>query len=223
LTYYARWRNFLLVHSRGVATREALVETAERLFAEQGIETVSLRDVSKAAGQRNHNAAQYHFGDRAGLVAAVYDHRMRLVNERRHAMLATAAAEGRTDDVPTLVAAVLVPLTDVVAETAGWYGRFLARTQWDTFASGVVGELPVLSSYRHAVELLVAALPDLPRPVIANRIDQMGALLIGTVPGWEWRLHRDEPALPLDDLQTDLTTTITAVLTAPVTTRSEIR
>ena len=210
------------VHSRGVATREALVETAERLFAEQGIETVSLRDVSKAAGQRNHNAAQYHFGDRAGLVAAVYDHRMRLVNERRHAMLAAAAAEGLDDDVPTLVAAVVVPLTDVVAETAGWYGRFLARTQWDTFASGVVGELPVLSSYRRAVELLVAALPDLPRPVLANRVDQMGALLIGTVAGWEWRRHRDEPVLALDVLQTDLTTTITAVLTAPVTTRSEI-
>ena len=211
------------MHSRGVATREALVETAERLFAEQGIETVSLRDVSKAAGQRNHNAAQYHFGDRAGLVAAVYDHRMRLVNERRHAMLAAAAAEGFEDDVPTLVAAVLVPLTDVVAETAGWYGRFLARTQWDTFASRVVGELPVLSSYRRAVELLAAALSDLPRPVLANRIDQMGALLIGTVAGWEWRRHRDEPALPLDVLQTDLTTTITAVLTAPVNTRSEIR
>ena len=59
--------------------------------------------------------------------------------------------------------------------------------------------------------------------MLANRIDQMGALLIGTVAGWEWRRHRDEPALPLDVLQTDLTTTITAVLTAPVTTRSEIR
>ena len=84
------------VHSRGVATREALVETAERLFAEQGIETVSLRDVSKAAGQRNHSAAQYHFGDRAGLVAAVYEHRMRHVNERRHAMLDRRAPTAAT-------------------------------------------------------------------------------------------------------------------------------
>ena len=161
------------MHSRGVATREALVETAERLFAEQGIETVSLRDVSKAAGQRNHNAAQYHFGDRAGLVAAVYDHRMRHVNERRHAMLDLAAADHLDDDVPTLVAATVVPLTEVVAETRGWYGRFLARTQWDTFASGVVGELPVAASYRRVVDLLVArpARPAAIRPRQPHRPD----------------------------------------------------
>lgn len=211
------------MHSRGVATRDALVETAERLFAEQGIEAVSLRDVSKAAGQRNHNAAQYHFGDRAGLVAAVYDHRMRHVNERRHALLVVAEDAGRTDDITTIVAAVVDPLAAVVAETAGWYGRFLARTQWDTFARRVLVELPVLSSYRRACELLVAALPDLPPATRVHRIDQMGTLLIGTVAGWEWRRQLAEPALPLVTLQRDLTTTIAAVLTAPSTTRSEVR
>ena len=213
------------MHSRGVATREALVETAERLFAEQGIETVSLRDVSKAAGQRNHNAAQYHFGDRAGLVAAVYDHRMRLVNERRHAMLAARRGRGprrrrRRRSSPPCV----VPLTDVVAETAGWYGRFLARTQWDTFARGVVAELPVaveLPPRRRAPRR--APCPTCRDPCSPTASTRWAPSLIGTVAGWEWRRHRDEPALPLDVLQTDLTTTITAVLTAPVTTRSETR
>ena len=54
------------------AARQAIVEAAERLFAERGIEAVSLRDVSAAAGQRNHSAAQYHFGDRAQLVVFAY-------------------------------------------------------------------------------------------------------------------------------------------------------
>src|SRR4051794_4693030 len=182
-----------------------------------------MRDVSKAAGQRNHNAAQYHFGDRAGLVAAVYDHRMRHVNERRHAMLAAAADAGRSGDITTVVAAVVHPLAAVVAETAGWYGRFLARTQRDTFARRVVRELPVLSSYDRACELLVAALPDLPSPIVVHRIEQMGTLLIGTVAGWEWRRQLDEPTLSLPILQQDLTTTIAAVLTAPSKTVSEVR
>src|SRR4051795_6542335 len=102
-----------VVKTRGDDTRTALVETAERLFAERGIESVSLRDVCAAAGQRNHSAAQYHFGDRAGLVAAVYDHRMAIVNERRHALL-----DGLTDDggVVGMVGAVVEPLAAVVAE-----------------------------------------------------------------------------------------------------------
>jgi len=210
------------MHSRGVATRDALVETAERLFAERGIEAVSLRDVSKSAGQRNHNAIQYHFGDRAGLVAAVYDHRMRHVNERRHAMLDAAADSGLSGDVTTIAAAVVVPLAAVVAETSGWYGRFLARTQRDTFARRVVVELPVLSSYNRACELLVGALPDLPPPIRVHRIGQMSTLLIGTIARWEWLRQIDEPELPLTMLQHDLTTTIAAVLTAPSIAQSEV-
>jgi AcrR family transcriptional regulator len=209
------------VRTRGNDTRTALVETAERLFAERGIESVSLRDVCAAAGQRNHSAAQYHFGDRAGLVAAVYDHRMAVVNERRHAML--DAVEDPAD-VVAVVRAVVEPLATVVAETAGWYGRFLARTQWDTFARDVVVELPVLSSYQRACTLLRAAMVGLPPAVQAGRIDQMGTLLVGTVAGWEWRRHRDEPALSLATLQADLVATITAVLGAPeLNARSETR
>src|SRR5215831_7802458 len=82
----------------GDAARAALVESAERLFAERGIEAVSLRDVCAAAGQRNHSAAQYHFGDRQGLVAAVYEARMREVDERRHAYLDSLRASGRDHD-----------------------------------------------------------------------------------------------------------------------------
>src|SRR5688572_22207197 len=97
--------------ARGDAARAALVESAERLFAERGIEGVSLRDVSKAAGQRNNSAAQYHFDDRHGLVAAVYEHRMRRVDARRHAFLAALDEL----DVRGLVEATVIPLLDVVA------------------------------------------------------------------------------------------------------------
>jgi AcrR family transcriptional regulator len=209
------------VQARSSATRVALVETAERLFAERGIEAVSLRDVSKDAGQRNHNAAQYHFGDRAGLVAAVYEHRMRIVNERRHAMLAVIDGDGRSDDVAALAAAIVEPLAAVVAETDGWYGRFLARTQWDPYAHAVLGGLPVLSSYATACQLLGRALGDLPRRLRAERLHEMEALLIGTIAGWEWRRQRGEPALPLAALQLELAATTTALLTAPITTRTE--
>jgi AcrR family transcriptional regulator len=200
---------------RGDAARVVLIETAERLFAERGIEAVSMRDIAAAAGQRNHSATQYHFGDRAGLVAAVFEHRMRLVNDRRHGRLDTVETTGRTDDLVAVVDATVRPLAEVVEETDGWYGRFLARAQWDAFARDVVAGLPVLSSYRRAVALLRARL-DLPSDVRSGRLDQMATLFIGTIAGWEWRRHDGRRMGSFDKRCADLTATCTAVLTAPI-------
>ena len=52
-------------------TRAALLSAAERLFAERGIDGVSLREINRASGARNAIAVQYHFEDRAGVVRAI--------------------------------------------------------------------------------------------------------------------------------------------------------
>ncbi|MCB0965301.1 MAG: TetR family transcriptional regulator [Ilumatobacter sp.] len=128
---------------RGDLARIALIEAAEQLFAERGIESVSLRDISAAAGQRNHSAAQYHFVDRAGLVAAVYEHRMRLVDERRRDLIDAIERDvPEGDRLEWLVEATIRPLVEVVDETDGWYARFLVRTRWDAFARQVLADLP---------------------------------------------------------------------------------
>ena len=195
-----------------------LIEAAERLFAERGIEAVSLRDVSKAAGQRNHSAAQYHFGDRAGLVAAVFANRMTLVNERRHRLL----DEIDVDDLHQVIRAAVEPLAAVVLETDGWYGRFLVRARWDTFAQEVVAELPVMSSWTRLLGVLVPHLRGLRSPLRRARLEQMSTLLIGSVAGWEWQRERGELRVSMRALQADLISTITALLTAPVDVRQEV-
>ena len=200
---------------RGDAARAALVEHGERLFAERGIETVSLRDVSAAAGQRNHSAAQYHFGDRQGLLAAVYEARMRLVDERRHAYVAALREAGRIDEVRGLVEAVVLPLVGVVDETGGWYARFLARTRWDPFAWDVLVSLPTSSSFQTVIAGLDRQLRVLPTAVRRQRIDQMLTLVIGTLAGWEGAPDRGEKRLARDLLAAELVTTATALLTAP--------
>jgi AcrR family transcriptional regulator len=198
--------------------RALLIETAERLFAERGIEAVSLRDVSKEAGQRNHSAAQYHFGDRAGLVAAVFTNRMAIVNERRHALL----DEIDGDDLREIVRAAVEPLAGVVIEADGWYGRFLVRARWDSFAQEVVAELPVMSSWTRLVGVLVPHLRGLRLPLRRARLEQMGTLLIGSVAGWEWQRERGELRVAARAMQADLVATITAVLTAPADIRQGV-
>ena len=67
----------------GQRTRAKLVDTAEQLFAEQGIGNVTLLAVSKAAGQSNRNAAAYYFGNKRGLLEAVLRKHSAGINEER--------------------------------------------------------------------------------------------------------------------------------------------
>ena len=53
------------------STRELILDTAERLFAEQGIFATSNRRIAEAAGQGNTWVAGYHFGSKADLVRAI--------------------------------------------------------------------------------------------------------------------------------------------------------
>src|ERR1700751_292161 len=53
------------------STRELTLDTAERLFAEQGIFATSNRRIAEVAGQGNNWVAGYHFGSKADLVRAI--------------------------------------------------------------------------------------------------------------------------------------------------------
>ncbi len=184
------------------------------MFAESGIEGVSLRDVSAAAGQKNHNAAQYHFGDRLGLVTAVYENRMKVVEERRRPLLDAAA----DDDVRALVAVVVVPLVDVVAESGGWYARFQARLRWEPTSWKALEQVTAGGAFAAAMRKLNRALGDVPRAIRHSRLDQLMTLVIGTIAGWEGARERGEARLSVEALEADLISTGVAVLTAPVLT-----
>jgi AcrR family transcriptional regulator len=65
----------------------ALIYAAEKLFAEHGIASVSLRQINQAANHKNIAAAHYHFGSRDGLVKAVLHHRWHRLDRRRRELL----------------------------------------------------------------------------------------------------------------------------------------
>jgi len=73
--------------TRSQLTQARLIAVAERLFAERGIEGVTLIEINQAAGQRNRNACRYHFGDKNGLLQAIVDKHMPGIAARRHALL----------------------------------------------------------------------------------------------------------------------------------------
>jgi AcrR family transcriptional regulator len=90
------------------ATKASLIRAAEELFAANGVDAVSLRQINRAAGARNAIAVQYHFEDREGVVRAILDKHRPDIEARRHALLDQYEAKG-VDDLRELAAALVRP------------------------------------------------------------------------------------------------------------------
>ena len=69
-------------------TRTRILDVAEELFGERGLDRVSIRDITRNAGV-NLAAINYHFGSKEDLIAAVFERRVVPVNEARLAALDT--------------------------------------------------------------------------------------------------------------------------------------
>jgi AcrR family transcriptional regulator len=65
----------------GEANRQALLDAAEKLFAEQGVEAVSIRAVNRAAGLAPA-AVHYHYGSKDALLEAVLTREGAAVRQR---------------------------------------------------------------------------------------------------------------------------------------------
>ena len=91
-----------------IDTKEQILDAAEKLFAEHGIEAVSLRSIISEAGV-NLAAIHYHFGSREGLVEAVFERRVEPVNQERIALLDELEARGGPIEVEDVLRALFGP------------------------------------------------------------------------------------------------------------------
>lgn len=102
----------------GTGAREALLATAERLFAERGVDQVSLNEITRSAGQRNASALQYHFGNKEGLLRAILKPHLAVIEHRRGQMLdALEGMAGRT--LRDLARALVVPVAEELESASG--------------------------------------------------------------------------------------------------------
>jgi len=101
-------------------TRRALVEAATEAFAEHGVFTASLVEVTRRAGQRNRGAVHYHFGSREGLLAAVLEQHAAFLAQREGELLAHARTTP-DDDLGSVLEAIVRPAVELAE--AGPSGR----------------------------------------------------------------------------------------------------
>ncbi|MET0374185.1 MAG: TetR/AcrR family transcriptional regulator [Rhizorhabdus sp.] len=149
-----------------------MILVAEALFAEGGINGVSMREIAAKAGQGNHFAVQYHFGSREGLVEAIFDYRMEQMEPVRARMLEEAEALGRLNDARTLLAIVYLPQLDLPDgdghhSYAGFLGQYLMRSRSHRFGDFGGSPHPHLA---RTFALLRARLDYLPEDVAQRRL-----------------------------------------------------
>jgi AcrR family transcriptional regulator len=98
--------------------RERVLDAAERLLDERGIDGVSARAIAVEAGHRNTAAVNYHFGDRDELVHAVLSRRADQLDEQRHQLFDELEASGPVTARAALTA-ILRPLVELLADESG--------------------------------------------------------------------------------------------------------
>ncbi len=126
MTAQARKRN----DPRREATRIALIEAAETLIAESGVEGVSTRQIGAAIGSLNTNVVAYHFGSKEALIEAIYRHRLPEIDRRRGELLDIAVREGWANDLVTLLRIFALPLYEQTdQEGRHSFARFLASIE----------------------------------------------------------------------------------------------
>ncbi len=111
-------------------TRQKILDAAEKLFSDNGFDATSLRMITSAAGV-NLAAVNYHFRSKDELVRAVYDRRLRSLNQARMEALDRylgSIGNGRPE-LEAVLRAFLAPVVRLRATADGAaLGRLLGRT-----------------------------------------------------------------------------------------------
>src|SRR5690349_16281167 len=97
--------------ARGAATRESIMATALHLFAQRGIDAVSLNEIVQAA-KVNAAAIHYHFGSKDGLIEAILRRNASALGERRNELLDELETRKRIS-VRDVVKAMVDPVTEL--------------------------------------------------------------------------------------------------------------
>jgi AcrR family transcriptional regulator len=162
--------------------RESILNTAEELFAQQGVDAVSLRNINAAAGV-SPGVLHYHFGSREVLVLELISRHMSGLMAERERMLKDLMAQAQPR-VRDIMSALVRPLARLAldGEAGGArYVRFIARLYSD--------RSPLLEEYserhrdinRYYSELLQRALPKESRAALDLKMAMANHAMLQTL------------------------------------------
>ena len=162
---------------QGNETRKRLVKIAERLFAEQGVDAVSIRAVN-AAAKLGAASIHYHFGSKEKLVEAVILDQGQRVTERVRERSRALAAQAEPPTARQLVELIAEPFIELLEAQPSRGLRWVKIMAQLTLAND-----PVLNQLTADVNAEVfaqvdRAFPEVDRERLRLRWDLAGRTLI---------------------------------------------
>jgi AcrR family transcriptional regulator len=155
-------------------TERRLLLAAERLFADKGIDAVSLRAINTAAGT-NVASLHYHFGSKQSLLRALIQERSREIHRRRESLLERLEAE---DPVTArgLAEAFAIPVAEIAAAGADAWVRFIANMISTAHPALDVVTQGFFDHGRRFQQLVERLHPDWSRGTVVFRLSQAMSL-----------------------------------------------
>lgn len=166
-------------------TKARILRVSEKLFATQGIDTVSLRTISTAIGQKNKTAAQYHYGSKEGLIKAILLERMGEINCHRQRLLDELLESEINESINIhklrqLVEVFFEPFVQLLLDDNGgrYYVRFTAQLFSQSKGMSLLTDaMQVFCTQDQLFKLIKIQLKDLPKQVLNQRLTLMAGLL----------------------------------------------
>lgn len=211
---------------KGDRTRLQLKKTALQLFAQRGIENVSIRDIQAAAGQKNNGSISYYFASRDALIREIVADVAAVLDEDNNKRLDALEARGGPSDVRE-VAEILLPIVERSSDDNGQETQY----QLQFFTSVLITRRDLLfeatagadRATRRCFQHIVHLAPEMPREILNQRLQLMllFALSVGASREAGKEDHRNWASLwNQKSAEHNLADIMAGMIIAPVTTET---
>lgn len=163
---------------------------ALKLFAERGVDGVTVRQIAYAAGQKNHAALTYYFGSKVALIQELIVDGAKAIDERRNAALDKIYEAGGPQNVLEVMSIIVESSIDPNPPSWGeCYNRFVVGLQ----VSHRALFMETLADrwnrgYQRCLGEVRRLLKQVPEDELNQRLIFMGAALGGILAGRETEL-----------------------------------
>jgi AcrR family transcriptional regulator len=106
--------------------RREIKLAARRLFAKQGIDGVTLRQIVEASGQKNNGSVSYYFGTKEALVRELVLEGAILIDNQRNMLLDEIEADGGPTTVAQIVEVLVYPSVGLAAKMGGGDDNYIS-------------------------------------------------------------------------------------------------
>ena len=137
-------------------TRDAIMEAAGNIFAEEGYPKATVRDICRQAGA-NIAAINYHFGDKKGLYLSVLKHYQDIAFQTYPPNLGIEKTQSPEEKLKAFIRSFLMRIMD--EGRPAWFGKLLARefTQ-PTWAFDILVKETIRPSFEILTSIVAAIL-----------------------------------------------------------------